>query len=183
MKEAHTPPVSPARYAVTITYSAAEDRLLFYCGDNAEGVGLISLTRRITGNMIQGVVRILGNATPATSRVPHELKKQFLHFEHQSALSRAAINHNSDLPKQANSPNITFLVHEVNISQMSDSNYSIFWRGSQNNSITMTMSRLDLHCLIHVMQQHAQKCGWDLPPLPYWMQPGDSQPEHAALLS
>lgn len=183
MKEGHTPPVPPARYAVTITYSAAEDRLLFYCGNNTEEFGLISLTRRITGNIIQGVVRMLSNATPVTSRVPHELQKQFLHFEHQSALSRATVNHNSDLPKNISSPKIAFLVNEVNISQTPDSYYIIVWTGSQKNSITMTMSRLDLHCLIHVIQQHAQKCGWDLPPLPYWMQPGDSQPEHAALLS
>jgi hypothetical protein len=184
MTEITTPSTIPhTRYAVTIRYESVEDRLLVYCGDNSGHLGLLQLTRRITGSLLQGMVRLLSNGGPTLLRVPTEMQQEVLHFEHQSALSKAEINQNRKHSIPSKPPHIVFLVNTVNIRETPERAYVVGWIGTRNQTITMTMSRLDLHCLTHVLQQHAQACGWDLPALPRWMQAGDGQSGQPAILS
>lgn len=171
------------RYAVTVRYDAPEDRLLVYCGDVAGHFGLLHLTRRITGSLLQGMMRLLSSGGPQLVRVPAGLQQDVLHFEHQSALAQAVISQPAQASIPDKLPQITILVTTVNVSQTPERTYIVSWVGAQNQSINMTMSRLDLHCLTHVLQQHAQAAGWDLRALPRWMQPGDGQPGQSAILS
>jgi hypothetical protein len=171
------------RYAVTLRYDINEDRLLMYCGDTSGHFGLLQLTRRITGSILQGFLRLLADGGPTLLRVPAELQQDVLHFQHQSALAQAAISHTPQPPAPATSPKVTFLVGTVNVSRAPADGYALNWLGTQGQTITMTMSRRDLHCLTHVLQQHAQVAGWDLPALPRWMQPGDDAQTRGASLS
>lgn len=111
------------------------------------------------------------------------MQQEALHFEHQSALAQATINQTSKASITNKPPKISFLVNTVKVSETPEKAYVLRWIGIQNQVVTMTMSRLDLHCLTHVLQQHAEACGWDLPALPRWMQAGDDQPSQPAVLS
>jgi hypothetical protein len=171
------------RYAVTIRHDTTEDRILIYCGNNSGHCGLLQLTRRITGSLLQGMTRLLKDGGPTISRVPAAMQQEALHFEHQSALAQATINQTSKASITNKPPKISFLVNTVKVSETPEKAYVLRWIGIQNQVVTMTMSRLDLHCLTHVLQQHAEACGWDLPALPRWMQAGDDQPGQPAVLS
>jgi len=184
MTDPVAPPAIPqTRYAVTIRYDTVEDRLLVYCDDTTGHYGLLQLTRRITGSLLQGIMRLLSNGGPTLMRVPTGMQQEVLHFEHQSALAQAAISKTAQASMPSKPPKISVLVTAVNVSQTPEGTYAVSWVGTQNQAITMTMSRLDLHCLTHVLQQHAQASGWDLPALPRWMEPGDGQPGQPAVLS
>lgn len=128
-------------------------------------------------------MRLLSNGGQTLMRVPAGMHQEVLHFEHQSALAQAAINKTAQASILSKPPRISVLVNTVNVSQTPERAYVVSWVGPQNQAITMTMSRLDLHCLTHVLQQHAQACGWDLPALPRWMEPSDDQPGQPAVLS
>lgn len=180
---ATTSAIPHTRYAVTIRHDTIEDRLLVYCVDNSGHFGLLQLTRRITGSLLQGMMRLLKNDGATISRVPAAMQQEVLHFEHQSALAQAAINHTSKAAIPSKPPKISFLVNSVKVRETPERAYVVRWIGIQNQVVTMTMSRLDLHCLAHVLQQQAQSCGWDLPPLPHWMQAGDGQSGQQAVLS
>lgn len=159
-----------ARYTVTVRHDVTEDRLLLQCSDASGNTGLLQLTRRITSALLHGLMRLLSNDRPTLLQVPADLQHEMLHFEHQSALAQAVIH--PATPAQAQ-PDVTFLVTRVDVSQMPEETYALHWAGPQERAVTMTMSRLDLHCLAHVLQQHAQAAGWDLPAVPRWMQPDD----------
>lgn len=184
MTDPVAPPAIPhTRYAVTIRYDTVEDRLLVYCDNTIGQYGLMQLTRRITGSLLQGIMNLLSNGGQTLMRVPVGMHQEVLHFEHQSALAQAAISKTAQAAIPSKPPRISVLVTAVNVSQTPERAYVVSWVGPQNQAITMTMSRLDLHCLTHVLQQHAQACGWDLPALPRWMEPGDGQPGQPAVLS
>lgn len=180
---ANAPAIPHTRSAVTIRYDALEDRLLVYCGDMAGYFGLLHLTRRITGSLLQGIMRLLSSGGPQLLRVPAGLQQDVLHFEHQSALAQAVICQPPQASIPDRPPQITILVTTVNVSQTPGGSYISSWVGAQRQVINMTMSRLDLHCLTHVLQQHAQAAGWDLPALPRWMQSRDGQPGQSVILS
>lgn len=116
MTEITTPStIPPTRYAVTIRYDTTEDRLLVYCGDKSGHLGLLQLTRRITGNLLQGMIRILSKGGTTLLRVPAEMQQDVLHFEHQSALSQAAINQTEQYSIPSKTPSMVLLVNTVNI--------------------------------------------------------------------
>lgn len=175
--------VLPARYTVAVQYDMTEDRLLLHCRDGAGHVGLLQLTRRITGALLQGLMRLLAHGGPKLLQVPAGLQQEMLHFEHQSALAQAVISHTAQAPAPPVQPQLAFLVTAVNVSQTPEGAYALSWTGTQGQAVTLTMSRVDLHCLTHVLQQHAGAAGWDLPALPSWMQPGDASPVARAALS
>jgi hypothetical protein len=177
------PAITQTRYAVTIRYDNVEDRLLVYCGDTTSHSGLLQLTRRITGHLLQGIMKVLSNGGPTLTRVPTGMQEEVLHFEHQSALAQAAISKTAKASIPSKPPKVSVLVTAVNVSQTPEKTYVLSWTGTQSQAITMTMSRLDLHCLTHVLQQHAQANGWDLPALPRWMESGDGQPGQPAVFS
>jgi hypothetical protein len=141
------------------------------------------ITRRIIRRAIQGIAQILAQSSPVIARVPATHKTEMLIWEHLSALQpegtdSAAAGGTS----AAHSPPPWPVLIKLDINTL-PSSFTLRFEARGDSSVTMAMSRPELHRLLATLRQLARHAEWDIDAEIGWLVEADAPQMHPGSLA
>jgi len=155
----------------------SDDRLLIDFVFPQE-IATFLVTRRITRRLIRGLAQILATPNSVMARVPTTHKTEMLIWEHLSSLNplnAGAAGGEAGAPGgQPERPPLPWpVLHTVNITPL-ESGFRLIFDGTDQKSVTMELTRQELHRLLANMRQLARHAEWDLDAEVSWLVEADS---------
>jgi hypothetical protein len=159
--------------SIRMGFLESEDRLLLdfvYTDD----ILSLQITRRIARRMIHGLAQMLASPTPAMARVPASLKTEMLIWEHLSALNPAGAGGGAEpAGSPSRRPTPWPLLLRLDINALKDA-FRLRFEASDQDAVTLTMTREELHRLIANLRQLARHADWNLEAEVGWLVEADS---------
>jgi hypothetical protein len=160
-----------------------DDRLLidFVYPDHTE---TMLVTRRILRRALHGIAEILVTSSPVAARVPASHKSEMLAWEHLSALQPegqgATAGEEAASYQRQSSP--WKLLTKLDITTHPNA-FHLRFEDSAGLTVSMSMTRAELHRLLANLRQLARHAEWDLDAEIGWLVEADApqmQPGHLA---
>lgn len=153
---------------LSLAFSQPEDRLLLLVNNSTGSQNALFLTRRLTALLINGAAGLLARSSALASKATDEVRNEILLMEHQGALPEVAYpNRKPDAPGHVGgtgnkslrlSPE---LVDTINI-KTNPKNFHIIMKTKKASSVSIILSRRDLHRVLDLLKKQSEKVGWNL---------------------
>lgn len=163
--------------SLRFAYSEPQDRLTLLAA-NHQGQGVhVTLTRRLTARIINGLAQLLEQSNALAAAAPVEMRDDIVLMEHQDAL----YGHGQDpIPVGTDSgaaaPDLPSprLVTAVDVT-VTPATFEIRLREGDIALVALSLDRLQVHRLIEALSQQAEGAAWNIGLDAGWLEPGQAQ--------
>lgn len=158
-------------------YSELEDRLTLLAIDVHEQAVHVSLTRRLTERLVNGLAYLLEQSSAVAVQAPADMRDDIILMEHQTALfgqGDTQKNSEADHIKDTSPLPVARLVTAMDVT-LTPSTFEIQMRSGDAQLIHLSLNRLQVHQLVEVLNQRATAAGWHIAVGASWMEPGQTK--------
>jgi len=174
----------PKAISVSVLYHAAEDRLacVATAADNSQLV--LTVTRRLTGRLVNGFAHLLERTSSAAQEAPERARGDIVMFEHQGAIASGAqptqASGSSPIPETATEgatgtsqgpetkrlPSVLMDAIDVKVTPTL---FVLILKSDGNAVAQMEVTRADLHRLLALLRRKCDEADWDIKTETRWL--------------
>ena len=163
--------------SLQFAYGEAEDRLTLLASD-AEARGVhVTLTRRLTERLVNGLAHLLEQSSSVAVQAPAEMRDDIILMEHQTALfgqGEPPADKETEPSDEISSLPAPQLVTAMDIN-LTRATFELQMRFGETPLIHLSLNRLQVHQLVEVLSQRAESAGWNIAVGATWMEPGQTK--------
>jgi hypothetical protein len=158
-----------AATSLAFAYDEAQDRLVLLASDGGGSLTL-TLTRRLTGRLVNALCVILEKTSLSVSKAPAELRDDVILLEHQGAMSSQGSEppHN---PPQRPASDHKLLVTNVHITPFAGG-FVVTFRDEKGPQVRSNINRIALHRMVDVIARQSEVANWNISIESSWLDPG-----------
>lgn len=163
--------------SLRFAFNDVEDRLTLLAADALSQGVHITLTRRLTDRLINGLGRLLEQSNAVAINAPAEMRDDIILMEHQDALYGQGRAPTPVAPgESAVVPNLPppRLVTAVDVN-LSLTTFEICMRNSQTPLVALSLDRFQVHRFIEALSQQAETASWNIIDNPAWLEPRQTE--------
>lgn len=174
--------------AVVFAYDESEDRLVLTAYDKAGAARAGTLTRRVTGRLVNAFAALLARSSPLARSVPRGMSDDVNMLEHRDAVMRTREHDDEEAdpqvaPEGVHAPEpepvalyvgssaLPLITHIV--IDMDEERFRIALRHKEVMLTALLLTRSELHVLVKALKTRAERVGWNLTIEAAWLRPGE----------
>jgi hypothetical protein len=152
-----------ALHQMTAEYNPAEDRILFRVNTVEKTEYRVWLTRRLVRQIWGVAVQNFAAEPDVKEQERPQVKKAVLSMQHQEAVQGADFSQKHQKPdKAAAETEQPLLAINAELGKTEQGAIRLSFHTSAGRSINLNLNDEMLHAVCHILQQAADKAGWDL---------------------
>lgn len=155
---------------ITFSFDDAEDRITLRCTLNDKTAVALSLTRRLTGPLLEKLAKLLLKTSDVAAPLPAQLQEEVIVMEHARALALVAAqaqqsNTPASAPDAADAQPACHLLTRIDFQpQAGACTLQFFCNGSDAALTAITFNRAQLHWFIDTLDRFAKRADWEIQP-------------------
>lgn len=158
--------------SLRFAYSEAEDRLTLLAADARGQAVHVTLTRRLTDRLVNGLAQLLERSNALAVQAPAELRDDIVLMEHQDALYGQGAAPQAEAVALPDLP-APRLVGAIDIT-VTPATFEIGLRDA-GPLVALSLDRRQVHRIVEALGQHAEAAGWNIAVAAAWLEPGQTE--------
>jgi hypothetical protein len=155
--------MADALHQMTAEYNAAEDRIMFRVNTVEKTEYRVWLTRRLVKKIWGKAVQNFAAEPAVKDQARPQVKEAVLSLQHQEAVQSADFSQKHDnLVKPAAETKQPLLVLNAELGKTEKGTIRLSFHTAAGKSINLNLNDEMLHAVCHILQQAADKAGWEL---------------------
>lgn len=153
--------------ALAIGFNPLEDRIILDCGAGT-GAAVFLLTRRLTAQLLNGIAAVLERSNALASKTAGDVRTGIILMERQGALAHGRRLAAPQAQKREGELKVASpvkikgrLVTNVQLTTKPRS-FELVLQAGRTPPATLVLSRMELHRILEVLKQQAEKAGWNI---------------------
>ena len=154
-----------ALHQMTAEYNPAEDRILFRVNTIEKTEYRVWLTRRLVKQIWRAAVQNFAAEPDVKQQARPQVKKAVLSLQHQEAVQGADFSQKHEKPlKTAPETERPLLAVKAELGRTEQGTIRLSFHTFGGKAVNLNLNLNDdmLHAVCHILQQAANKAGWDL---------------------
>lgn len=162
--------------SLRFAYSEPEDRLTLLSADARGQAVHVTLTRRLTERLVNGLAHLLEQSSAVAVQAPAEMRDDIILMEHQTALfGQGEPQRDPDAEPTGDIPLLPVrrLITAMDVT-LTPSTFEIQMRSGEAQLIRVSLNRMQVHQLVEALNKRAEGAGWNIAVGAAWMEPGQT---------